>query len=155
MNAMIRKARIKDARAIQKIINIFAEQDLMMPRSLNEIFENIRDYWVVLGRHKNCIGCVALHIVGWDDLAEIKSLAVAKPSQGQGVGRLLIDAALKEAAALSVGKVFALSYQPKFFKKFGFRTIAKSKLPHKVWAECCHCPKFPHCGEIALIKDIT
>jgi amino-acid N-acetyltransferase len=151
---MIRKARIKDAKTIQKLINMFAKQDLMMPRSLNEIFENIRDFWVALDKNNNVIGCAAHHVVGWNDLAEIKSLAVHKNFQKKGFGALLVQSLLEEAADLEVEKVFALSYQPKFFKKFGFKITPKSKLPHKVWAECCNCPKFPDCGEIALIKDI-
>ena len=152
---MIRKAKIRDAHAIHRLINQFACKDLMMPRSLNEIYETIRDFWVAVDARGRFSGCVALHVVGWENLAEIKSLAVEKRSQKKGVGSLLIEACLRESRELRVGKVFALSYVPKFFKKFGFQTIAKSKLPHKVWAECCNCPKFPHCGEIALIKKIT
>ncbi len=151
---MIRKARIKDAKIIHQLINHFARLDLMMPRSLNEIFENIRDFWVAIDDRRRVIGCVALHIVGWENLAEIKSLAVEKRHQRKGIGSELIDACLNEAAGLNVSRVFALSYKPKFFKKFGFRIVSKSKLPHKVWAECCNCPKFPKCGEIALIKEI-
>ena len=151
---MIRKARIKDAQKIHGLINGYAARDLMMPRSLNEIYENLRDFWVIDDKTQNVIGCAALHIVGWDNLAEIKSLAVEKKHQKKGLGSCLIDAALKEARDYHVKNVFALSYKPKFFKKFGFRVIAKAKLPHKVWAECCNCPKFPNCGEIALIKKI-
>jgi amino-acid N-acetyltransferase len=151
---MIRKAQIKDTPKIYELINRFAKLDLMMPRSLNEIYENIRDFWVVLNARKRVVGCIALHIIGWDDLAEIKSLAVEKKHQKKGMGSRLILACLQEALELKVDRVFALSYKPDFFKRFGFRIINKSKLPHKVWAECCNCPKFPDCGEIALIKKI-
>jgi amino-acid N-acetyltransferase len=151
---MIRKARIKDAPKIRELINSFAKQDLMMPRSLNEIFENIRDFLVAQSPEKKIVGCAALHIVGWNNLAEIKSLAVAKPRQGQGLGAMLVEACLREATELKIDQVFALSYKPKFFKKFGFKVISKSRLPHKVWAECCNCPKFPHCGEVALIRKM-
>lgn len=152
---MIRKAQIKDAKFIHSLINCYAQRDLMMPRSLNEIYENIRDFWVILDeKGKNINGCVALHIVGWNNLAEIKSLAVEKNHQRKGIGSQLIEAALSEAKSLRLKNVFALSYKPKFFRKLGFSIISKSKLPHKVWAECCNCPKFPNCGEIALIKKI-
>jgi amino-acid N-acetyltransferase len=151
---VIRKARIKDSKKIHELINGYAALNLMMPRSLNEIYENIRDFWVVDENKKGVLGCVALHIVGWDNLAEIKSLAVSKKFQKQGFGQALIEACLDEAKQLKINGVFALSYRPKFFKKFGFKLISKSKLPHKVWVECCNCPKFPHCGEIALIKNI-
>ena len=152
---MIRKAQIKDATIIQSLINAYAAVDLMMPRSLNEIFENIRDFWVAVSPKEKIIGCVSLHIVGWNNLAEIKSLAVDKKWQKKRIWSELIESCLREAQELQIGSVFALSYKPKFFKKFGFRVISKSKLPHKVWAECCNCPKFPNCGEIALIKSIN
>jgi amino-acid N-acetyltransferase len=151
---MIRKARLEDVASIHKLINAFAKQDLMMPRSLNDIYENIRDYWVAADAKERLLGCAGLHIVGWDNLAEIKSLAVEERRQGSGLGRRLVEACLDEARELSIDRVFALSYKPNFFKKFGFKIVPKSKLPHKVWAECCHCPKFPDCGEIALIKTI-
>ena len=151
---MIRKARIKDAKNIQELINFFASQDLMMPRSLNEIYENIRDFWVSIDDNNKIVGCVALHIVGWENLAEIKSLAVERKKQRKGLGIELVSVCLKEAKELKIGRVFALSYHPKFFKRSGFKVIAKSKLPHKIWAECCNCPKFPNCGENALIRRI-
>ena len=151
---MIRKARIQDAKEIHALINGFAKRDLMMPRALNEIYETVRDFWVGYGKKGNVIGCAALHIVGWNDLAEIKSLAVTRRRQGRGFGSLLVQACLEEAADLNVGSVFALTYNPKFFRRLGFRIIPKSRLPHKVWAECCNCPKFPDCGEIAVLKKI-
>lgn len=151
---MIRKALVKDAKKIQVLVNFFASQDLMMPRSLNEIYENIRDFWVSIDDNKKITGCVALHIVGWENLAEIKSLAVERKNQRKGLGAELVSACLKEAKGLKIGRVFALSYHPKFFKKSGFKIVAKSRLPHKIWAECCNCPKFPNCREIALIRRI-
>ncbi len=151
---MLRKAQIKDAKKIHRLINTFASRDLMMPRSLNEIFENIRDFWVCLDSNKKIAGCVALHIIGWDNLAEIKSLAVEKRRQRRGLGSQLLKACLREALELKISRVFALSYVPQFFKRFGFRVISKSKLPHKIWAECCNCPKFPNCSEVAIIKEI-
>jgi len=151
---MIRKARIQDAKTIHKLINGFAKTDLMMPRSLNEIYETVRDFWVGCDKRGGVIGCCALHIVGWNDLAEVKSLAVAANRQKKGLGSLLVQTCLEEAADLKVGSVFALTFKPKFFRRFGFRIIPKSRLPHKVWAECCNCPKFPDCGEIAVMKKI-
>jgi len=152
---MIRKARIEDAKKIHEIINGFARKDLMMPRSLNEIYETVRDFWVSCDKKGDVIGCAGLHIVGWNDLAEIKSLAVVRKAQGRGFGSLLVQACLEEAADLKVGSVFALTYKPEFFRRFGFRAVPKSRLPHKVWAECCNCPKFPDCGEVAVMKKIT
>ncbi len=147
---MIRKARIKDVKEIQLMINGFASQDVMLARSLNELYENIRDFWVKEIKGK-AVGCAALHI-SWDNLAEIKSVAVLKRFQGKGIGRELINACLDEARVLGIKKVFMLTYKPKFFKKFGFKEVSHASLPHKIWAECIHCPKFPDCKESALLK---
>jgi amino-acid N-acetyltransferase len=147
---MIRKAEIKDIKYIQELIGCFAKSDLMLPRSLNELYENIRDFWVYLDKGK-VLGCAALHI-SWDDLAEIKSLAVAKKSQGKGLGQDLVLACLAEAQVMGAKKIFVLTYQPEFFKKLGFKKIKHEALPHKIWAECINCCKFPNCKEIALLK---
>ena len=147
---MIRKAKIKDIKQIQELIGYFAKLDVMLPRSLNELYEFIRDFWVDEDKGK-LIGCAALHI-SWDDLAEIKSLAVAKNKQGKGIGRDLVLACLAEAKVLGAKRVFVLTYNPEFFKKMGFKRIKHDALPHKIWAECINCCKFPNCQEIALLK---
>lgn len=147
---MIRKAQVKDIKPIQELINSFAKLDIMLARSLNELYENIRDFWVIDEKGK-IIGCAAMHI-SWDDLAEIKSLAVAKKYQGEGKGQELINACLKEALSLGAKKVFVLTYKPEYFKKLGFKRVKNASLPHKIWAECINCSKFPNCQEIALLK---
>jgi len=149
---MIRKAVIKDIKTIQNLINGFAKKDLMLPRSLNELYENLRDFFVYEDKGK-VAGCCALHI-SWDDLAEIKSLAVEKRYQRKGIGKSLVEACIEEARVLGAKKIFALSYSPAFFKKLGFKKIAHRNLPHKIWAECISCCKFPDCEEVALIKKI-
>jgi len=149
---MIRKARIEDIKKMQGLINSFAAEDLMLPRSLNELYENLRDFWVA-EENKKIVGCCALH-VSWEDLVEIKSLAVAKNKQKKGYGAAMLSACLNEAKNLGAKKVFALTYKPEFFKKFGFRKIKHDSLPHKVWAECINCCKFPDCDEVALIKKL-
>jgi amino-acid N-acetyltransferase len=150
---MIRKAKVCDIKQIQSLVNFFAKKDLMLPRSLNELYENIRDFWVIEEKHK-IIACAALHI-SWDDLAEIKSLAVAKGSQGRSLGRELINACLDEGLKLGARKVFVLTYKPGYFKKFGFKRVRHADLPHKIWAECINCCKFPNCQEVALLKDLS
>ncbi|MBU4345912.1 MAG: N-acetyltransferase [Candidatus Omnitrophica bacterium] len=149
---MIRKARIEDIKQIQNLINFFAKQDLMLPRSLNELYENIRDFWVCQ-ENKRIVGCCALHIC-WDDLAEIKSLAVVKQRQRKGLGAELVIASLSEAKQLGAKKVFVLTYGPEIFKRFGFKRVRHSQLPHKIWAECINCPKFPNCQEIAMFRQL-
>jgi len=125
----------------------------MMPRSLNEIYENIRDFWVFKERGR-IFGCCALHVVGWEDMAEVKSLAVEASHQKRRIGSKLLSACLKEAKGLGIKKVFALTYSPQFFSRFNFNEVDKATLPQKIWVECCNCPKFPDCEEIAVIKKI-
>lgn len=150
---MIRKAKIQDIKQMQQLINLFAKHDLMLPRSLNELYENLRDFWVA-EEHGKIIGCSALH-TSWDDLSEIKSLAVQKNKQNKGLGRQLVMACINEAKELGAKKVFVLTYKPNYFKIFGFKKVKHADLPHKIWAECINCCKFPNCQEIALLKTLS
>lgn len=145
----VEKAKIADAPQMHRLINDFANQGEMLPRALSEIYENIRDYFVVRNQGK-VIACVALH-VSWADLAEIKSLAVAEGSQAQGIGGRLVKKCIEEARQLGVSTVFCLTYKPAFFERCGFAGVDKSELPRKVWGECYRCPKFPDCDEVPLI----
>ena len=149
---VIRKARVQDIKYIQGLINCFAKDDLMLPRSLNELYEGIRDFWVAEDNRK-IIGCCALHVC-WDDLAEIKSLAVEKKKQNRGIGMALVSNCCSEAKQLGAKRIFVLTYKADYFKRIGFKKIKNSQLPHKVWAECINCCKFPNCQEIAMIKTI-
>ena len=150
--AILRKARMADAPAIQRLITLFAARDEMLHRSLGEIYESIRNFFVV-EEQGEIVACGALQ-VSWGNLAEIKSLAVAEAHQGQGLGRRLVLACLEEGRALGLATLFALTYKPVFFEKLGFRVVDKATLPHKVWNECIRCPKFPDCGEIAVVLDL-
>jgi len=149
---MIRKANLSDVKKIQNLINSFAGKQLMLPRSLNELYDNLRDFWVCEENKRIC-GCCALHI-SWQDLAELKSLAVEKDRQRRGIGSQLVNACVEEAKELKAKKIFVLTYKPVYFKKFGFKRIKNSCLPHKIWVECINCAKFPNCKEIALVKEI-
>jgi amino-acid N-acetyltransferase len=124
----------------------------MLPRALSEIYENIRDYFVVRDGDR-VIACVALH-VSWVDLAEIKSLAVADGFQGEGMGRALVEVCIEEARELGIATVFCLTFKPEFFEKCGFARIDKRELPRKVWGECYTCPKFPDCDEVPLTVSL-
>jgi amino-acid N-acetyltransferase len=153
MSYSIRKADIGDAKDIQELIAYYARQDMMLSRSLLEIYENIRDFFVAT-KENRIIGCCALHIC-WEDLAEIKALAVAEKQRAKGIGRRLVSACLKEAKELKIKKVFCLTYIPDFFRKFGFKKISRQKLPHKIWNECLRCAKFPNCDEQAMALAVT
>ncbi|MCS7164464.1 MAG: N-acetyltransferase [Thermodesulfovibrio sp.] len=148
----IRKATVSDVKSIHRLINEFAKKGEMLPRSLNELYENIRDF-LIAEENGEIKGVCALHIL-WEDLAEIRSLAVKKDSQKKGIGSLLVKKSLNEAKKLGVKRVFVLTYIPEFFKKKGFKEFDKSKLPQKIWGDCIRCPKFPECDEVALIYEI-
>jgi amino-acid N-acetyltransferase len=150
--ATLRKAKMADAPAIQRLITVFALRGEMLHRSLGEVYESIRNFFVV-EESGIIIACGALQIsVG--SLAEIKSLAVIEEHQGRGFGKQIVLACLDEGRALGLARLFALTYRPGFFEKLGFRVVDKATLPHKVWTECIRCPKFPDCGEIAVVLDL-
>lgn len=149
---MIRKATTKDINQIHALINLFARNNLMLARSFSELYENIRDFWVYEEKGK-VYGCCALHFC-WNNLAEIKSLAVAKVRQKKGIGKELVAACLEEAKSFKIKEIFALTFQPSFFKKCNFRKISKNKLPGKIWSECIKCAKFPDCNEEAFIYKV-
>jgi amino-acid N-acetyltransferase len=148
----VEKARLADVPQMQQMVNAFAEKGEMLARPLSEMYENIRDYFVIRGGDK-IIACVALHVC-WEDLAEIKSLAVTQENQRQGIGAQLIKACVQEATKLGIPTVFCLTYKPKFFETLGFTQIDRMQLPRKVWTECYRCSKFPDCDEIALTYHI-
>ncbi|MFP4475072.1 MAG: N-acetyltransferase [Desulfatibacillaceae bacterium] len=150
---MIRKATIQDIRQIHGLLQNFANKGELLPRPLSSLYDHVRDY-VVYEPEQGCIaGCCALQIC-WEDLAEIRSLAVSEPHWSRGVGSRLLAFALDEARKFKIRKVFALTYRPGFFERHGFAVVDKSELPQKIWADCLHCVKFPDCDEIAMMREV-
>jgi amino-acid N-acetyltransferase len=145
----VEKAKIPDIPQIHKLINGYASRGEMLARPLSELYEDIRDLFVIR-EGEQVVACAALH-VSWADLAEIRSVAVDEGSKGKGLGAQLVVACLKEAAELGINTVFCFTYQPDFFKRYRFVDIDKMELPRKVWTDCFRCPKFPNCDETALI----
>lgn len=150
---IIRKALLKDVPDIQNLVNYYAGKNEMLPKSLSVLYENIRDFYVAVDKNEKLIGCCAGSVT-WDDLAEIKSLAVNQEYQKHGIGRQLVEYSLADLKNLGVKKVFTLTFSVEFFKKIGFSVTDKKSLPQKIWTECVYCPKFPDCGEEAMILDI-
>ncbi|MBJ6799111.1 N-acetyltransferase [Geomonas propionica] len=149
---MIRKARIGDVKEIQKLLTNFASRGEMLSRSLSELYEALRDFYV-FEEDGRLLGTSALHIV-WDDLAEVRSVAVAESAGRRGIGSQVVGACIDEARSLGLKRLFCLTYKPDFFAKFGFKIADKSELPHKVWGDCIKCVKFPDCDEIAMILEL-
>ncbi len=148
---MLRKARISDVKAVHRLINDCAAKGEMLSRSLAELYDNMRDYFVSEEQNR-VIGACALHIC-WEDLAEIRSLCVVPEFRKKGIGRELVNACLNEAREFHVERVFLLTYQEEFFRKFDFRIIDKTELPQKIWTDCVKCAKFPMCDEIAMVRS--
>ncbi len=153
-NYVVRKAVIADAPAIFELVNFYAAQGQMLPKSKNQVYQNIRDFVVVvMDDDGQLLGCGALHVL-WEDLAEVRSLAVCEERQGNGLGRLILSALLEDARQLGLPTVFALTYQAEFFVSMGFRVIDKEELPRKIWVDCIDCIKFPNCDETAVIMEL-
>ena len=151
---MIRKALISDVKNIQQLINSVAGEGVVLPRSLSELYDNLRDYSVYChGTEETIYGTCAIHVC-WENLAEIRSLVVRKDCGKRGVGKALVESCLAEAHTLGIRRVFVLTYKESFFEKLGFRTIDKSALPHKSWSDCLKCAKFPDCDEVAMEKEL-
>jgi amino-acid N-acetyltransferase len=150
----IRKAVVGDMKAVHQILNHYADQGFLLPRPLSELYDHLRDYFVLDEETRDEVQGVCGLGICWDDLAEIKGLAVVEEVRGRGIGARLVQACLEEAKVLGLKKVFALTYIPKFFEKLGFEEVEKSSLPHKIWTDCLKCPKFPDCDEIALMIEL-
>lgn len=155
MKTEIRKAVITDIRVIHKLLADYAAQGALLPRALSELYEHLKDIYVAVDNSKtgDILGVCALGIC-WEDIAEVKSLAVLNHQQGQGIGAKLVEVCLKEANEIGLKRIFALTYIPRFFSRFGFREVEKSVLPQKVWGDCLKCAKFPDCDEVAMVKDL-
>ena len=155
---MIRNARMGDIKKIYDLLQYFADKDLLLGRSLSSLYDQLRDFSVYVEQaeddpdQEKLVGVCSFHIC-WDNLAEIRSLAVIDEFHGKGVGRQLVSKALAEADSYGITRVFTLTYQPDFFRKLGFKDIDKAELPHKVWSDCINCSKFPDCNEEALIWE--
>jgi amino-acid N-acetyltransferase len=147
---MIRAAHIKDMREIQKLLESSSRRGELLPRSLGELYESVRDFKVYTDKKGSIVGLCALHPT-WEDLGEIRSLFVQESFRRQGIARQLIFSCLEEAKTLGIQRIFTLTFNPAFFQRLGFTAIDKAALPHKIWADCVRCIHFPDCKEKALM----
>ncbi len=152
---MLRKAQIQDVKSIHKILARYADKAILLPRSLSELYDHLRDFYVIENSEVkgSLLGVCSLSI-SWEDLGEIRALAVVEESQKEGLGSMLVEACLSEAVELGLSRIFVLTLIKGFFARFGFKEVEKSLLPHKIWADCVKCPKFPDCDEIAMILEL-
>ena len=151
---VVRKARLTDVRAMHRIINHYAEKQRMLPKTELQLYENLRDYSVVTDAEpQHVLACGALHIY-WENLAEIRAIAVDSDVVQKGLGTALVRNLLDEAREWNIRKVFVFTYEPAFFARFGFGQVEHRELPLKVYNECFHCPKFNKCDEIAMVLEL-
>ncbi len=151
---MIRKAVLNDVTAIHALLQLYSKKGELLARPLSKLYDHLRDFWVFEDPEKNkIVGCCALQFC-WEDLAEIRSLAVDPGFTGRGIGSTLTERSIQEAVYFNIKNIFTLTYRPDFFKQFDFKTIDKNELPIKIWADCIGCVSFPNCDEIAMLKKL-
>jgi amino-acid N-acetyltransferase len=152
---MLRKARIGDVKTIHRMINLSAGKGEMLPRSLMDIYNSLRDFIVYCDEDgSQVIGICAMNII-WENLAEIRSLYVDENYRGQGIGRKLVEFCISEAITLELFRIFSLTYKREFFVQLGFKEVDRSTLPEKIWSDCFRCSKYPdYCDEVAVIIEL-
>ena len=151
---MIKKAELTDIQTIHGLLKLYGDKGVLLPRPLSSLYDHVRDFMVYLDqKDAEIAGCCALQVC-WEDIAEIRSLAVHPDHQNKKIGARLVEAALSEAKDLNIKKVFTLTYKPDFFKKYGFFQIERTALPLKIWGDCLLCVKYPDCDETAMMKPI-
>lgn len=146
-----RKPTFADVDEIYNLIAPYAAQGFMLPKPYNVLYETLREF-VVAELDGKIVGVGALHLT-WNELAEVRSMAVHPDFSRRGIGSAIVKKLLEEGRAVGVKKFFTLTYRPEFFKSLGFELTTKESLPHKIWKECIDCPKFANCDEIALTLD--
>jgi len=152
---MIRKATIKDVKAIHKLLQIYGERGILLPRPLSGLYDHLRDFWVYEDDDTGeTAGCCALQFC-WEDLAEVRSLAVHPKHLRKKIGTNLVNTVIDDARGYGIRKLFTLTYKPYFFEPFGFIRIDRSELPLKIWGDCILCVKFPDCDEIAMMLELS
>jgi amino-acid N-acetyltransferase len=151
---IVRKAELRDVPAIFEMINHYAAERIMLPRSLTDLYESVREFLVAGNGDGEVIGCGALKFYN-AELAEIRSLCVRPGIQFRGIGRGLMEGLLAEAEHYELKTIFALTTTVEFFAKRGFREIARERFPMKVWRDCVRCDRYFHCQEKAVYLELS
>ncbi len=152
---MLRKARIDDVKTIHRMINSSAGKGEMLPRSLMDIYNSLRDFFVYYDEDESAVaGICAMNII-WENLAEIRSLYVDENHRRKGIGKELVEACISEAITLGLFKIFTLTYKRDLFAQLAFKEVDRATLPEKIWSDCLRCSKYPdYCDEVAMITEL-
>jgi amino-acid N-acetyltransferase len=151
---MIRKAKINEVPEIRRFLVEFSRDGGILPRTLADLYGQLRDYYVYRQDHGPILGIAALHIC-WAGLGEIRSVAVAPNHRGQRIASRLVETCLQEARTIGLSEIFLLTLVPEFFQRFGFQVVSREELLPIVWADCVNCVKFPDCDEVPMLLDLT
>ena len=154
MEYTLHKPAVADMKSIHALLMAGASAGRLLPRSLSDLYNHTRDFYIAKNAEGHTVACCGLAIV-WDNIAEIRSLYVNETLRRTGLGRKLVEACFTEARAFGLSRIFTLTYEPEFFSRLGFAEVGKDTLPQKIWADCIHCPKFPDCDEIAMERILA
>jgi len=149
----IRAACVRDVDAIVRLLDAPAKEGILLPRDAEDVLEHLQEFFVAEEDGK-LLATGALHLYT-PQLAEIRSLAVHPGARRRGLGKALVAALEAHAKKLGIDRLFVLTYEVGFFRRLGYREVAKESLPQKIWRVCVHCPRFPRCDETALLKDLA
>ncbi len=151
---MIRKAKIYEVPEIRRFLGTFSQDGGILPRTLADLYGQLRDYYVYREDQGPLLGIGALHVC-WAGLGEIRSVAVSPAHQGRGIASRIVETCLAEAQAIGLSEIFLLTLAPEFFQRFGFRVVSREDLLPIVWADCVNCVKFPDCDEVPMLLDLN
>ena len=163
---IIQKAQIRDVEEILALVNGFASSNLMLPRGPQYLYENIRDFVIAIDENipvysltdtkevmNLMVACGSLHVL-WEDIAEVRALAIHPDYQHLGLGSRIVEFMEKEARKIGIHRLFTFTMTEDFFKALGFNKINRKDLPPKVWGECSRCPKYFQCDEVGMVLDL-
>ena len=156
---LMRRARLDDIPGIAGIMAGYVAQGVLLPRPVSELYQCVREFHVaerhgVNGAPAEIVACAALRLL-WNDLGEVRSLAVREDMHGQGLGKALVERVLEDARALALPRVIALTRDLQFFERCGFTVHSRESLPRKVWTDCVRCPRRHACDEVAVVLDLV
>ena len=149
----IRRAKLEDIPGIAGVMADYVLQGALLPRPVSELYQCVREFHVAV-KDGEVVACAALRLL-WDDLGEVRSLAVRPDHHGQGLGAALVHEVLNDARALSVPRLIALTREVPFFERCGFTVVSRDTLPRKVWTDCVRCPRRHACDEVAVVIDLV
>lgn len=150
---VLRKAHLSDVPALFKLIHQYAVEEVMLPRAIPELYEDVWEF-TVAEKDGQVAACGALRLYN-AEIAEIRSLCVDPQQKTAGLGRAVTTKLMHEAQALGLQRVFALTVVPGFFSKMGFYPVERDALPQKVWRDCLQCEKYFRCDEVAMVFDLA